>query len=130
MDGFAILFQKKVIISLVGHFSKMAKVKLIHPQQRVEISGRILVQKSDLFTDNLAFITFPYTLKSQVSIVSFQDFVAAVDDKAVTIKNNNFSGLSRLCDEFRFRDLGRGFHKFWNLGILRKRRCRCRPLKR
>jgi hypothetical protein len=38
MDGSAILFQKKVFTSLIGHFLKMAKVMLIYPQQRVEVS--------------------------------------------------------------------------------------------
>jgi hypothetical protein len=100
------------------------------PAARIQISGRTLVQKSDLFADNLALITSPYTLKSQVSFGSFQNFVAAVEGKAVTIKNENFSGLSRPCDEFRLRELGCGFRNFGNLGILRKRQCRCRPLKR
>jgi hypothetical protein len=83
----------------------MAKVTLIHPQQRVEVSGRTLVQKIDLFADDLTLLNSPYTLKSRVSLGAFEDFVAALEDEAVTITNDNMSGLSRRGDEFRFRDL-------------------------
>jgi hypothetical protein len=97
--------QKTVITAPVGHFTKMAKVTLIHPQRRVEVSGRALVQKSDLFGDDLTFLNSPYTLKSRVSLAPFRDFVATLEGKPVTITNENLSGLSRLCDEFRFRGL-------------------------
>jgi hypothetical protein len=82
----------------------MAKVTLIHPQDCVEVSGRTLVRKSDLFADNLRLTDSPYTLKSQVSLADFREFVAALEGKTVTITNDNLCGLSRLCDEFRFQE--------------------------
>jgi hypothetical protein len=51
-----------VITSLVGHFSKMANVMVIHPQQSVEVLYRQPVQKSDLFADDPTLATFsPYS---------------------------------------------------------------------
>jgi hypothetical protein len=94
------------------HFSAMAKVTLIHPQQRVDVSGRTLVQQSDLFADDLTLTNSPYTLKSQVSLTVFRDFVAALEGQTVTITNDNFSGLSQLCDEFRFRALAARLSQF------------------
>jgi hypothetical protein len=101
-----------MVTSPVSHFSNMARVTLIHPQQRVEVSGRALVQKSDLFADDLTLVNSSYTVQSRVSLGAFQDFVAALEDKPVTITNDNLSGLSRLCDEFRFRDLGTRLSQF------------------
>jgi hypothetical protein len=103
-------------MSLVGHLSKMAKVALIHPQQRIEVSGRTLVQKSDLFAEDLTLGASPYTLKTQVSLADFQEFVAALEGKTVTIKNDNFRGLSQLCQEFGFQDLATQLSQFRESG--------------
>jgi hypothetical protein len=73
--------QKTVVTSPVSHFTKMAKVMVIHPQQRVEVSGRTLVQKSDLFADDLTLLNSPYTLKSRVLLGAFQDSVAVLEAK-------------------------------------------------
>jgi hypothetical protein len=120
----AILFRKNVVTSPVGHFTKMAKVTLIHPQQRVEVSGRALVHKSDLFADNLTLLNSPYTVQSPVPLRVFQDFVAALEDEAVPITNDNLSGLSRLCDEFRFRGLGTRLSQFRDSGAFHEQTMR------
>jgi hypothetical protein len=90
----------------------MAMVTLIHPQERVEVSGRTLFQKSDLFAANVALGASPYTLKSEVSLADFRDFVALLKGQPVTITNGNFRGLSQLCQEFGFQDLGTQFSEF------------------
>jgi hypothetical protein len=46
----------------------MATVTLIHPREHVHVLGRVLVQKSDLFAENLPLTASPYTLKLQVSL--------------------------------------------------------------
>jgi hypothetical protein len=97
-------------------FSKMAKVTLIHPQQRVGVSHQLLVRKSDLFAGDLTLTNSPYTLKSRVSLADFQEFVAALEGKPVTIKNDNFRGLSQLCQEFRFEDLATQLSQFRESG--------------
>jgi hypothetical protein len=91
-----------LVTSLVGHFPEMAKVTLIHLQQCVEVSGRTLVQKSDLFANDLTLVSSPYALKSQVSLAHFREFMEALEGTEVTITNENFGGLSQLCQEFGF----------------------------
>jgi hypothetical protein len=89
-----------------GHSSGMAKtVALVHPHETVQVLEKLLVLKCDLFRDDPAFITFPYNVKSQVSLPDFRDFISALEDKPVTINNDNFRGLSQLGNEFHFRDL-------------------------
>jgi uncharacterized coiled-coil protein SlyX len=90
----------------------MAIVALIHPQERVEVLSRLLVRKSDLFADNPTLAGSPYTLKSEVSLSDFREFVAALEGRRVTITNTNFDGLSRLCQEFSFQDFGTQLQQF------------------
>jgi hypothetical protein len=104
--------QKKEITSLVDHFAKMAKVKLIHPQQRVEVLYRLLVRKSDLFADDPTLGASSYTLKSRVSLVDFRAFVAALKGKRMRIKKDNFGWLFQLSDEFGFEDLATRLSEF------------------
>jgi hypothetical protein len=106
----------------------MANVTFIHSQARVEISGRTLVQKSDLFAHNLALTVSPYALKTQVSLGTFENFVAALEGKTVTIRNENFSGLSRLCDEFRFQDLSTQLSQFRESGDFKEEAVRLSAL--
>jgi hypothetical protein len=37
-------------------------------------------------------------------VSDFRDFASLLDDTAVKVTNNNFRGLSQLCEEFHFRD--------------------------
>jgi hypothetical protein len=122
--------QKLEVTSQVGHFTNMAKVMLIHSQRHAEVSGRIFVQKSDMFADDLILLNYPYTLKSRVLLEAFQDFVAALEDKAVTITVYNLSGLSRLCDEFRFSGLATELSQFRDSEAFQEqtvRLCKHRP---
>jgi hypothetical protein len=83
----------------------MAKVTLIHSQERAEVWSRLLVRNSDLFADDPTLAASPYTVQSEVSLDAVREFISALEGQRVTIKNDNISGLSRLCDEFRFQDL-------------------------
>jgi hypothetical protein len=64
----------------------------------------LLVSKCDLFSDDPGFAAVPYDLKSHVSVSDFRQFVSALEGTTVTVTNNNFKGLSQLCEEFHFRD--------------------------
>jgi hypothetical protein len=83
----------------------MTKVTLVHPSEAAQLLGRLLVLKCDLFANNMELTISPYTLKSQVSLSDFRDFVSALEGIDINITNHNFKGLSQLCDEFGFRDL-------------------------
>jgi hypothetical protein len=91
-------------------------VSLIHGQETFQVSSRILVRKCDLFTDDPSLAGSPYTPTSQVSLADFREFVSVLEDQTVTITNANFRGLSRLCDEFRFRDLSGQLSRFRESG--------------
>jgi hypothetical protein len=94
----------------------MEKVTLVHPRKTFQVSGRLLVQKSDLFADNLTLVGSPYNVTSQVLLSDFQEFISALEGASVKITNSNFGGLSLLCDEFRFRDLARQVSEFRESG--------------
>jgi hypothetical protein len=100
-------------IDLFGPTFEMAKqVPLIHPQQTLQVLGKLLVQQCDLFGDDPSLTAFPYTVSSEVSLADFRAFVSALEGKTVTIRNGNFRGLTRLCDEFHFRDLAAQLSQF------------------
>jgi hypothetical protein len=83
----------------------MALVELVHPQGRQKVSIVPLVAKCDRFKNNPALITTPYRVQSGVSLKDFQDFVTALEDKPINIKDRNFLGLSQLSEEFGFQAL-------------------------
>jgi hypothetical protein len=47
----------------------------------------------------------PCNVRSEISLRDFREFVSVIEGDALAIKNDNFKGLSQLCDEFGFRDL-------------------------
>jgi hypothetical protein len=49
-------------------------------------------------------------------VSDFQAFVSALKGTTVTVTNNNFKGLSKLCEEFRFRDLSTQLSQFRESG--------------
>jgi hypothetical protein len=53
-----------------------------------------------------------YHLKSNVSQSGFQEFVSLLEGTTVKVTNNNFRGLSQLCDKFGFRDLAGQLSQF------------------
>jgi hypothetical protein len=68
----------------------MVKVTLIHPGGAFHVSYQMLVQKSQLFADDLTLTSSPYNVSSQVSVSNFREFVSALEGDAVRIKNNDF----------------------------------------
>jgi hypothetical protein len=102
---------------MLDHLSVfMRPVTLVHPHQMFHIPREQLVEKCDLFIKHPTLTTFPYTLKSQVSLADCREFVSALAGTRVTIKNDNFRGLSQLCEEFRFGDLAVRLSKFRESG--------------
>jgi hypothetical protein len=91
-------------------------ITLVHPNESVRISGRLLVQKGNLFADNLALGASPYTLQSPVSLDDFRTFVSPLEGDTVVIRNEDFRGLSQLCEEFRFGDLVAQLARFGEAG--------------
>jgi hypothetical protein len=88
------------------------KVSLVHPQQRFDVLGELLVQKCDLFRDDPTLTVSPYTLTSQVSVSDFRTFVTALEGASVSITKDNLGGLTQLCKEFHFGDLEERLSQF------------------
>jgi hypothetical protein len=85
----------------------MALVELVHPQGSHQISVVPLINKCDLFKNNPGLTISPYRVESGISLDDFRDFVSALDDKPINIKNRNFPGLSQLSEEFGFQSLSK-----------------------
>jgi hypothetical protein len=51
--------------------------------------------KCDLFKNNPGLAVAPYRVESGVSLSDFRDFVSALEDKLIDIKDRNFPGLSQ-----------------------------------
>jgi hypothetical protein len=64
-----------------------------------------LITKCDLFKNNPGLTMSPYHVQTEVSVEDFEDFVSALEDKAIKINDNNFLGLSELSAEFGFHAL-------------------------
>jgi hypothetical protein len=95
----------KLVNTVLDHFSEMSQVVLVHRLQTFEVQARLIVPECDLFAHNPGLAASPYTVQSQVSLTDFGEFVSALEGNAITITNDNFKGLSALCDEFGFGDL-------------------------
>jgi hypothetical protein len=81
----------------------MAKaVSLVHPQQRLQVIEKLLIQKCDLFRDDPTLTASSYAVRSKVTLSDFQTFVSALEGASVPITKDNIGGLSRLCEEFHF----------------------------
>jgi hypothetical protein len=83
----------------------MALVELVHPQGSHQVSVVPLINKCDVFKDNPALTIAPYRVQSGVSMDDFQDFVSALEDNSIDIKDRNFPGLSQLSEESGFQTL-------------------------
>jgi hypothetical protein len=91
----------------------MAKtVSLVHPQQTFQVLEKLLVQKCGLFMEDPIVVASPYTVKSKVSQSDFRTFVSALEGAPVAITNDNFGGLSGLCEEFHFGALAERLSQF------------------
>jgi hypothetical protein len=93
-------------IQSVGYSFEMAKaVTLVHPDATLKVPARQIVSKCDLFVDDPGLAAVPYELKSEVCVSDFREFVSALEATTMKVTNNNFKGVLRLCEEFRFQDV-------------------------
>jgi hypothetical protein len=83
----------------------MATLLLVHPLESITLLCRTLVQKCDLFADDPALTVSPYSVKSEVPVSDFRDFVSAIEGLPFSITPSNFRGLSQLSTEFGFASL-------------------------
>jgi ribosomal protein L29 len=90
----------------------MTSVTLVHPEETVTVSVARVVTKCGLFKKNVPLSASPYRVQSSVPLGLFREFVAALEGKAVTITDTNFTGLERLCDEFGFEGLAKHLSEF------------------
>jgi hypothetical protein len=67
---------------------------VIHPNDLIQISHRLLAKHSDRLTRNPVLDPFPRTLKFQASITDLQQFVPALEAKTVQTPHDNFHDLS------------------------------------
>jgi hypothetical protein len=82
----------------------MAKVELVHSQETYQVSALHLITKCDLFKNNPDITLTPYQVQSEVSRDDFQDFLSALEGKAVDINDKNYRGLLQLSEEFGFQE--------------------------
>jgi hypothetical protein len=107
----------------------MSLVELVHPQGSHQVSVVPLLNKCYLFKNNLALAIAPYRLQSEVSLEAFRDFVSALEDKPINIKDRNFPGLSQLSEEFGFQSLSKKLsaHRSRRDCLLRRQLSVCHP---
>jgi hypothetical protein len=91
-------------------------VALVHPYKTLHVPVPLLVDKCDLFADNPSLTAIPYHVKSNVSAADFREFVSALEGTEVNVTASNFSGLSKLSDEFHFRDMAELLSHFLECG--------------
>jgi hypothetical protein len=109
------IHKKPIFSEACGHgrsFAGMTQVVLVHPLQTFTVETRLIVFKCDAFFDNPGLAASPYDVRSPVSLACFGEFVSALEGNTIKITNDNFKGLSALCDEFRFRDLAAALSQF------------------
>jgi hypothetical protein len=85
--------------------SPMPSVALVHSQARIDVPGVQLINKYDLFRNNIVLAASPYIVSSNVSLDILRQFTSTLEDHAIEITNLNLSDLSLLCDEFGFLSL-------------------------
>jgi hypothetical protein len=103
---------------VADHSSEMSQALLVHALKAFPVSDRLIALKCDVSTDNPSLTASPYTARSQVSLADFVKFVSALEGNAVKITNDNFKGLSALCNEFLFADLAAVLSQFRDLDDL------------
>jgi hypothetical protein len=85
---------------------EMSSIILIHPEEKCEVVGLHVINKCNLFRNNLILTTVPYKIRSSVPLSIFLQFVLALNGNTLTITDSNLVGLSLLCEEFGFETLG------------------------
>jgi hypothetical protein len=91
----------------------MAYLTLIHPEETVKVPTLQVITKCSLFQNNPTFLISPYKIQSSVSLSIFQEFISALEGKAVKITDTNLTELQRLCEEFGFEGSSAEFSKFF-----------------
>jgi hypothetical protein len=97
---------------LVPPFEMAKPGSLVHPQQRFEVLGKLLVQKYDLFRDDPTLTVSPYTVTSKVSQNDIRTFVSALGGASMPITKDNLGGLSKLSEEFDLGELAERLSQF------------------
>jgi hypothetical protein len=90
----------------------MALVTLTHPNEQVQVSGVQLINKCNLFKNNVALAAAPYVIQCRIPLGVFRRFISALEDGAIRITNANCSGLSLLSEEFGFQALSARLTEF------------------
>jgi hypothetical protein len=80
----------------------MASLSLVHPEATLTVPAFQLMTKCTLFQKNPALLADPYRLRSTVPLSLLQQFLSAIEGNPIKPTSANFSGLSRLCEEFGF----------------------------
>jgi hypothetical protein len=83
----------------------MVLVELAHPQGSPQVSLVPLINKCDLFKNTPGLAIAPSQVGSRVCLEDFRDFVCALEDNPINIKDRNLPGLSQLSEEFGFQSL-------------------------
>jgi hypothetical protein len=90
----------------------MSSVTLVHPEATLTVPVIHAIKKCDLFRNNRILAATPYAVQSPVSLSIFQEFVSALEGKAVTITDTNCAAFQQLSDEFGFKELSAQLSKF------------------
>jgi hypothetical protein len=84
---------------------RLARVARVEPEEWSQVSGRIVLNKYDLFRGNLTLANSLCTPNSQVSQVDVCESALAPDDQTVTSTKDNMRGVIDLFEAFHVRDL-------------------------
>jgi hypothetical protein len=90
----------------------MAVATLVHRMEEKQIEAQRLIRKCGLFKRDEELFGFPYAIKATVALEVFHDFVSELEGNRVKVTNENFPGLSLLCEEFRYKHLEKRLSKF------------------
>jgi hypothetical protein len=97
---------------VIIHFTTMAVVTLLHPEQTFKIPILQVINKCCLFQNNPTLLASPYRVQSSVSLSIFQEFISALEGNAINITDTNFRELQRLCEEIDFTEIAAKLSEF------------------
>jgi hypothetical protein len=83
----------------------MSETQLFLDGKSFKVKKFHLMDNCDLFKRNVSLLDSGYRVCSEVSLLSFGDFVSALEGRSITIPNENHEDLRSLCEEFRFEGL-------------------------
>jgi hypothetical protein len=85
---------------------------LIHPEGKCAIPAVEAITKCRLFQKNPRLANSPYSLRSQVPLPIFRQFVSALSGHTPKITSENVADLSKLSEEFGFEILSTHISEF------------------